>query len=1269
MMSQINLSVYKNTEKTGKPMSNKSLNDILNIIKDNPNKHNIIKARELGKNNPDKREYETYQNGKRVKVMRNFYEHVKIRLTPCVTWGLNLGKDDRRRKNEIKTEQLTGLIYYDIDDFSGTSLEEVQEFLTGNQLNEVVAVWKSFGGNGLGFIILVEDLTPQNFKISWKFYEDRYRQAFKNIYGKDLNIDNLKDVTRINILSYDPDIFIRPENEIYPVYAQDKFNDEEVIKKSKSPISFSLEDINIPYSVASDHLISIFKTAYKQKENYNQSEGRLNYTFYQRYFAKCNIYGIPLDIAHQFLVDNADIYDLLFAYRSDDVVYSIGVQQYDAYSNQFNSWIEYIINYEDSKIVDIFVEKTSPIEINQIIEYYVQNSLIFHKTKFLTNKIVSYIAFKCKETGILKNYLLDQLTKRPDFKDKHFKIINDAYQNIHIPFGIILEPIEEVKKKKFDEWASKQRSLGFEIKDESYSQYTETITNHILSIKGRSFLDKIRAQIMESIKFGLPEPNIIDFFTNKYPQVSFITFMVKTLFDRFSFMHGKRNVFRISKEQIYHQTFEQELSLSDNEYLSDLDITFKDNSIIWADTGTGKTTLICEKMNNKRIVLVPVIPLLTAIDHKYDVSVYYGDKKTVKPNDNLIICTYKSFSSLYYMMKQWDNCSYKDYEIHVDEGHNFTVSDFRNKEMNFILDHINEFKKSFIYTGTWVDNAHPSFDSFTFYRIKKEKESKKLYEVTYKNRFESSFKLLNLSGLNVLYLQNKKQENKLGELYDFLIRKGVKKEEILFINADTKEKDEVQKIIKKEIIPEEYKVVICTSIMIEGINIKNTNIKTIHFLTYESPHLMEQLVNRFRVATPDAIYIFKGDKQTSIDIGDVNLLKLQKSLTNQSLDLCDFLSKSQNVGNDFNYQIAAKSFMEHLFSKNKLVRLHTDKFIPNYLYIAYKAFVTQKTNTFNSLSYLMNILEEYNWSFEGKINHSIDMDKQLKKELKTLKTRKKNQLIDEVTEIVNTIKNESKDQLIDKIDERNIPHIKATTKHPLYEISLRKKMLKLLNYIEWEQSIILLTEWVQNAKLSDNIFNKWFRQIKIHYMNEKNMFNSNNEKLFDNKFYKYYFQRKNNDKKKEKLFSELELKNLILEYATNNKIKKNLNSTIAINTLKKYVELIPKLDNEGNLKYAFGGLNIERDFIEQSIKIKNEISKFYENGNFLTKKNIVFIVNSVRKSLPIYGLNICKITDNQCFDLFTDYCELDKVNSRQYEIVNITPNIIKVLNKKKMVAV
>ena len=165
---------------------------------------------------------------------------------------------------------MSGYIYIDIDDFIDKPFQDVWDILSDDGLSFVKAVWRSFGGNGIGCLIKVDGLTVDNYKSTW----NSLYKLFNERFGFKLDAQT-KDITRINVLSFDPDIFIKADANVVPYIAVEAKKKREV----------KIVDYELNESTQNQILFDLFQIFYNKDEVWNRSDDRLSYGFYQKFFA------------------------------------------------------------------------------------------------------------------------------------------------------------------------------------------------------------------------------------------------------------------------------------------------------------------------------------------------------------------------------------------------------------------------------------------------------------------------------------------------------------------------------------------------------------------------------------------------------------------------------------------------------------------------------------------------------------------------------------------------------------------------------------------------------------------------------------------------------------------------------------------------------------------------------------------------------------------------------------------------------------------------
>lgn len=165
------------------------------------------------------------------------------------------------RKKENLNE-LSGFIYLDFDNYYEKGRITEAPF--------IYACWKSVSDKGYGALAIVEGLSISNFNNSWQYLY----HYFKN---KGLEVDTLtKDITRQNIISYDPHIYINKNAIAFDALTiKDYCKSKKILSEANTTINQQLFDTNITLSEYnfSQSNFSIKNVKYKTTlTDYNQNE-------------------------------------------------------------------------------------------------------------------------------------------------------------------------------------------------------------------------------------------------------------------------------------------------------------------------------------------------------------------------------------------------------------------------------------------------------------------------------------------------------------------------------------------------------------------------------------------------------------------------------------------------------------------------------------------------------------------------------------------------------------------------------------------------------------------------------------------------------------------------------------------------------------------------------------------------------------------------------------------------------------------------------------
>lgn len=1262
------VSVFTCLDKSLTPKKSVDVNVLLNYIKNSSHKDQIVKARELGKHDQnlsytDKiwksfsktKKAQTGKAGEYVKVQRNLYNHVKSTLVPSVTWA---GSFSLRNKSHLI--DLSGYIFFDIDDFSTISIDQVRSILTDPNFTFIKAVWQSFGGNGLGFLVKVNGLTIDNFESTWTFVKDQMAKY-------NIKIDQVtKDFTRLSVLSYDPDIFIRNDEELVPINARTNVDQN---KRQLNLVSDQEQNVELE-EIYCNH---IFERHFEDAYNWNISENRLSYVFFQKYFALTNLYGINLNTAHNFLVKLSRTNSYVFSYREDGEIYEIGEKQYNTYESQHGSiLVDNIVNYDDNyKVLKYNVELDKSLASLKLT--YLYNSFV--RPKGDVRKMFYAFFAHCKNTGILpadvKAFLINQIGNIDDTINQLFIAV---YQNIQIPFGLVLEETEASILAKREKFIAKQKSRGLQIielknNDGEYNNnsfikeiYDSFVKNGVLD--ENAFYSLIK----QLLSYGVDKSLVATFMSTQSKSggnTPLFYLYLDELYKNLAYLFGLKIIKKFSNSDRNNLIkITKKISLPNDKKLSHLKLTLDDWSILWANTNMGKTTYICNDLTTKRIVLVPVIGALQAIEQKYGASVFFEHKKNVKPDDNLIVCTYSSFPKLLNKIKAWGNVA--EYELYVDEMHNLAVSsnpNFRNKEMNFILDNIHLFKKRVLLTGTIYPIVHPVLSSFSVTRIDWEQPIVKNYsEIYYEDIFVSIEKRLVKGKKNIIYFQNKQHEGEMGKFILFLKEKGWAN--IQYINADEKYSDHFKRLIELERIDDDVEVLICTSIMVEALNILNEDVQTIHFMTFENPILLEQMVNRCRIKLPEDIYIYKKMKKSDHIEDDIDIIQLQKDLIKDSENLLRVFTPYSLLPLNKNEQkLLNKIRRDQLFQNNALIRKINDSYYVDYLAISNISLEEETSYAYKNSEYLQEILSEYSWKLKEYCVDAEKVDSELKATLKAFKEEKKAELQDALLKICEDINVEGEFVLNTVIKEDRIKQYDKLERGEK-QVLLRLKVHSLLKYMDFANAINLVKYWIETYNFSEKAWNRIKRQVHLKSAVVNELIDVNLKDSTNKLLYKIYNEYKDHS------FYEFELIKLF------NSVYKESNKFQSVDDISKelieYFEITTFITSNGKLKYKFGGLNPLRDINIQYNKIVEFATKAMKSSKQYTSKELYDELKKIRGNLPYVKQIPFKKKD--ALQIFRDHVEFEASSSkiisgkreRTYKFTSLVPKDISFVEIKKL---
>ena len=300
----------------------------------------------------------------------------------------------------------------------------------------------------------------------------------------------------------------------------------------------------------------------------------------------------------------------------------------------------------------------------------------------------------------------------------------------------------------------------------------------------------------------------------------------------------------------WHNDQPMTFDLQPGQYLGDvLPDTLPARALINAHTGIGKTTWISKLDTPFVYVVAGKIALEQFIANRrklgLSIDAYYQHEKTANEYSSYIVTTYES------LPKVLKYINIHNFSLIVDEFHNLAVSSsrsYRYKSLRKLLDIIfYEWQAVRLLSGTHLRVFHGGFRGFTLVNCKSQARQQQAVRISWDRdkmtKFDAWATNFNASQTSITYLNNKGQQ--LDKYKAMAIAKGAKANEIACINADERNSEAAQMVIKAETLPARVKHVFVTSAINESISIKR-HFDVIHIVSPVSPAVGQQLVNRLR---------------------------------------------------------------------------------------------------------------------------------------------------------------------------------------------------------------------------------------------------------------------------------------------------------------------------------------------------------------------------------------------------------------------------------------
>lgn len=281
-------------------------------------------------------------------------------------------------------------------------------------------------------------------------------------------------------------------------------------------------------------------------------------------------------------------------------------------------------------------------------------------------------------------------------------------------------------------------------------------------------------------------------------------------------------------------------------------LTDKNDYDLIAPTGSGKTYAVIhfsKMFDQKMILFSPYIINMDQIKEEYKKYNIYSKDDVIKRKNNYsvmhrIVSTYNGIK----VLRKYSELNLSEYVMIIDEYHNlFTQLNYRDEPIQDMHFARKEFKKVITITGTSEGiYRRENKNLIRFYPIVPEPKQKITTIIT-GSKFEE--KLINhileakYTHKIIIFYNNRK---KLDSIKEKLSKANFDNEKIKIISKDYKKSSVYSDIVKEGAIPDDVKILLCTSALSDGINIKNEDISAIYFCALKNLITLRQFYKRFR---------------------------------------------------------------------------------------------------------------------------------------------------------------------------------------------------------------------------------------------------------------------------------------------------------------------------------------------------------------------------------------------------------------------------------------
>ncbi|UWD46805.1 DEAD/DEAH box helicase family protein (plasmid) [Clostridioides difficile] len=308
--------------------------------------------------------------------------------------------------------------------------------------------------------------------------------------------------------------------------------------------------------------------------------------------------------------------------------------------------------------------------------------------------------------------------------------------------------------------------------------------------------------------------------------------------------------------------------------------------LLLAETGTGKSYSFInalKKMNTKALFILPNSANVEQAMREYNIPGAHDLMSATKAlkEGNLSVFTWNKTEQLL-------NIDLSEYIIVVDEIHQTYTDSYREKAIKNLNNVVNKCKGRIDITATPTKLEFEIYD----YIIEYIKEKNTKYDVRLYDNINSEkiIEIINNSKNSAVLYNSKKDLKYINDL-------TTKKSDIVY--AENKSKSELYKRIIQNSDMGEYELLLNTTTILAGVNIKNKDITDIIIAGFKDPATIKQYVARFRDLKHVRVHIFNNFKETegSNKVYEVsNIVKLNFKRANKLKELYNELNSKRATG-------------------------------------------------------------------------------------------------------------------------------------------------------------------------------------------------------------------------------------------------------------------------------------------------------------------------------------------------------------------------------------